>query len=51
MHGTHLGFIVAAYAVTVFVIAAMIASIVLDHRALKRALARLPGRHGENDRP
>jgi heme exporter protein CcmD len=36
----HFGFILAAYAVTFVVVAGMIGAIVLDHRALRRALAR-----------
>ena len=43
--GPHADFIVAAYAVTVLVVAAMIGWVVLDHRAQKRSLARLEA-HG-----
>jgi heme exporter protein D len=39
--GPHAGFIVAAYAVAVLVITALIAWIVLDHRAQQRRLAAL----------
>jgi heme exporter protein D len=39
--GPHAAFIVAAYAVTVLVVAALIGWVVLDHRAQKRTLARL----------
>ena len=44
MNGSHVDFIVAAYALTAVAILAMILSIVLDHRALKKALARFPQR-------
>ncbi len=44
MNGSHIDFIFAAYAITAIAIAAMIASIVIDHRALKKALARFPQR-------
>ena len=37
----HAGFILAAFGVTFLVVAGIVASIVLDHRALKRELARL----------
>lgn len=37
----HLGFIVAAYAVTAVVILATIAAVALDYRAQKEAVARL----------
>ena len=36
----HFGFILAAYAVTVVVVLGMIGAIVLDHRALRRALEK-----------
>lgn len=39
--GPHAGFIVAAYAVAAVVIAALVAWVVLDHRAQSRALAEL----------
>lgn len=42
--GPHADFIVAAYAVTVFVIALLIAWIVLDHSAQKRSLGDLEER-------
>lgn len=41
MLAPHLGFIVAAYAVTALVIVATIAAVALDYRALKQAVARL----------
>jgi heme exporter protein CcmD len=44
MNGSHVEFIVAAYAVTAVAILAMVVSIVIDHRALKKALARFPQR-------
>jgi heme exporter protein D len=40
----HIGFIVAAYGVAVIVAAALIAWVVLDYRALRRALAELERR-------
>jgi heme exporter protein D len=42
--GPHAFFIVAAYAVTALVVAALILRAVLDHRAQVRALAELEGR-------
>ena len=39
--GPHADFIIASYAVTAFVGAAMIAWVVLDHSALKRMLGDL----------
>jgi len=41
---THAGFIVSAYAVAVVVVAALVAWVVLDHRAQKRVLADLEAR-------
>ena len=43
--GQHADFIVAAYAIAAVVVAALIAWVVLDHRAQKRSLARLEA-HG-----
>jgi heme exporter protein D len=40
----HMGFIVAAYAVTVIIVATLIAWVMLDHRAQQRALADLDKR-------
>jgi heme exporter protein D len=40
----HMGFIVTAYALTVIVIAALIAWVMLDYRAQQRALADLDKR-------
>ncbi|WP_237477470.1 heme exporter protein CcmD [Lichenibacterium dinghuense] len=42
----HLGFIVAAYAVTVLVVGGAVAAVLLDGRALRRALERLEARAG-----
>jgi len=42
--GPHADFIVAAYAVTVFVIALLIAWVVLDHATLRRVLGDLEDR-------
>jgi heme exporter protein D len=42
--GPHADFIVAAYAVTVFVIALLIAWVVLDHASQKRSLGDLEER-------
>jgi heme exporter protein D len=39
--GPHAGFIVAAYGAAVLILAALVAWIVLDHRAQKRALGEL----------
>lgn len=40
----HLGFIVAAYAVTAMVLSGMVAAVLLDGRAQRRLLARLEDR-------
>jgi heme exporter protein D len=42
--GPHTAFILAAYAMAVLVIVALVAWIVLDHRAQKRALGALETR-------
>ena len=42
--GAHAGFIVAAYAVTAVVLAAMVAWIIFDGRAQRRRLADLEAR-------
>ncbi|HEV2000860.1 MAG TPA: heme exporter protein CcmD [Xanthobacteraceae bacterium] len=44
--GPHAGFIVAAYATAVVVIGALVAWVVLDHRAQARALAELEAKGG-----
>jgi heme exporter protein D len=40
----HMGFIVAAYAVTVIIVGALIAWVMLDYRAQRRSLAELDKR-------
>ena len=40
----HMGFVVAAYAIALAVVAAMIFVILRDYRTLKRDLARFPAR-------
>lgn len=45
----HAVYIFAAYAIAVGIVVAMIASIKLDHRALKQALAKLPPRDGGDE--
>lgn len=40
----HGAFILAAYAVTVTVLLGLIVAIIVDHRALRRALAKFPPR-------
>jgi heme exporter protein D len=42
--GTHLGFIIAAYAVTIVVLAALIGWVILDGRTQKRRIAELEAR-------
>ncbi len=42
--GPHAGFILASYAAVVLVLGGLIATVVLDHRAQKRALAALEQR-------
>ncbi len=44
---THLGFIIAAFAVTAIVILITLGSIVLEHRRLRRALSAFPMREGD----
>ena len=39
--GPHADFIIASYAVTAFVVAAVVAWVVLDHSSLKRVLGDL----------
>jgi heme exporter protein CcmD len=46
---SHLGFIIAAYAVGFIVIAGMIAAILIDQIALKRALSKLSSHRGESE--
>jgi heme exporter protein D len=45
--GPHAAFILGAYAFTALVVAALILHAILDHRAQRRALARLQGERGE----
>ena len=42
--GAHADFIIAAYAVTIFVVAGLIAWVVLDHSAQRRLLGDLEAR-------
>jgi len=42
--GPHADFIVAAYAVTVFVVAGLVAWVILDYSAQRRILGDLEGR-------
>jgi heme exporter protein D len=42
----HIGFILAAYAVTAVVMGGAVAAVLLDRRALLRGLARLEARAG-----
>jgi heme exporter protein CcmD len=51
MEVPHLGFIVAAYAVTAAAIAAMIGAVWLDYRDLAAKLARLEARRGDPESP
>ena len=50
MAANHIGFIVAAYAAAVIVVAALIAWVMIDYRALRRTLADLE-RRGITRRP
>ena len=47
----HLGFIVAAYVVTTFVLVGTAAAILLDGRALRRSLALMEARTGRRGTP
>lgn len=47
MSDPHFTYIFASYAITAFVIAAMIAWTIVDYRRLRRALDKLPRRGGE----
>lgn len=49
MNVEHFGYIFAAYAIAAGVVLALIASILIDHRALRSALARLPARESGDD--
>jgi len=46
----HAAFILAAFVIAGAVVAIMLGAILLDHRSLKRALAKFPPR-GEGDAP
>ncbi len=46
-HDPHTGFILAAYGLAAVVIATMLATIVLDHRALKKRLSRFGAREAD----
>ncbi len=46
MNGSHAAYIFAAYAIAVAVVAILTGSIMLEHRALKRDLAKFPAREG-----
>ena len=45
----HLGFIVAAYALTTLVVGGLLVAALLDRRALRRALAALDARAGRTE--
>lgn len=53
--GPHAGFILASYAAVAVVLGGLVASVLLDHRAQKRALAELEqrgaGRREERESP
>lgn len=49
VHDSHFGFIVAAYVVAFVVIGLMIAMIVSDHRALRKALERFGPRGSDRE--
>lgn len=44
MNSANFGFILAAYVVTAVVVTGMIGAVMLDYRALRRALARMAAR-------
>ena len=46
---SHADYIIAAYAIAVGVVGILIGSIMLDHRGLKRDLAKLPAREGGDE--
>ena len=46
MEVPHIGFILAAYAVTAVALVSMVATVVVDGRGLRRALDRLDPRRG-----
>lgn len=47
----HLGFVVAAYAVVVGVVAGLLGYLVVDHRRLKRRIGDLEARGAASRRP
>ncbi len=53
--GPHAGFILASYAAVAVVLGGLVASVLLDHRAQKRALAELEqrgaGRRADRESP
>ena len=51
MTGDHVGFIVAAYAITFVAVGAMIVAILLDHRALTKVLSRMRQTSSEESGP
>ena len=51
MPDPHAGFIIAAYGLAFLVILGMILAILLDHRAQKRALAKLEARAAADETP
>jgi heme exporter protein CcmD len=48
---SHVGFIIAAYAITGVAIIGVIATLVLDHRTLAKALERFPSRDVDRESP
>ena len=48
-HDPHTGFIAAAYAIATVVIAAMIVTILADHRSLKKSLERFGARRADGE--
>jgi heme exporter protein CcmD len=48
MNVEHFGYIFAAYAIAIGVVGALIVALVVDHRGLKAALAKLPPRAGDD---
>lgn len=46
---SHADYIIAAYAIAAGVVAILIGSILLDHRSLKRELAKLPARESGDE--
>ncbi len=48
MNVAHAGFIIAAYAICIGVVGGLVLAIYLDHRRLKRELARLGDRRGSD---